>query len=169
MTKRDVVTLAVKILGVYSAVAFIFYIPQLMGFFGFFTSEGGPGFWVWFLIVLDITLYGLMAWYLITRADVVGSWVYPEDEPPTAVFTLDKEIALQIAVMGIGVYLLARGVTEFPGAVISISFKARYAGPGGLVDAWTVVLRVVLEIGIGLGLTLGPRGLMRVIERLRRA
>jgi hypothetical protein len=169
MTKRDVVTLAAKILGVYSAVAFIFFIPQMIGLFAFSSSAGGAGFGTWFLIVLDVALYGLIAWYLIARSDVIGSWLYPEDEPQVAVFTLDKDILLQIAIMGIGVYLLARGITEFPGTILSIYWHARYAGPEGLVDAWTAVLRVVLEVGVGFYLVVGTRGLMRVIEHLRRA
>jgi len=170
MTKRDVVTLASKILGFYTVVYVVSSVPQTISAVAVLSSGNVQGgmLGMWLAIALSLSLYGLIAWFLITRADKVGLWLYPEEEEQVAIVALDRDVLLQVALMAIGVFLIARGLTGLPGTVFLMSRSADYGGSEGHRDAWAGLLRVVLQVGIGFYLALGAHGTMRVIEYLRR-
>jgi len=119
------------------------------------------------LIALTLGLYGLIARYLITRADAIACRLYPEEDTQTAIVGLDKDALLAIALIAIGVLCMIRGLTELPGGIFSVTWYAKYRSPEDLRRSWGGLLSVVLEIGVGFYLVLGKHGIIRAIEYLR--
>jgi hypothetical protein len=165
MTKRDVITLASKILGFVTVVNIAWFIPQAFLTVVFVSEENveGSALGALLAVAVGIALYGYIAWFLIWRADRIASWLYPEEEPQAAVIGLDKEILLQVALIAIGVFLVSHALTAFPSVVLLIRLRPHYSE----ANAWAEFLRFVLQFAIGLYLALGTRGIMRAIEYLR--
>jgi len=165
MTKRDVIALTSKVLGFFTVVSVAWFLADVVSWVEF-TSSGnvqGAMLEMWLGVAVSLSLQGLTAWFLIWKADRIGSWLYAEEEPQATVVSLDKEALLQVALIGIGVFLVSRALTGIPEMVFLIRSRTPYDS----ANAWSACLRVVLEAAIGLYLALGTRGLMRAIEYFR--
>ena len=165
MTRKDILSIAMKILGIYFLVKIIQYLPFLVSLvqelrsreewaFSFVTLVQGG-----FVLVLLAAAVILLKWSDSIAARLTKDY---ESEPTTMGRWLGKDELLEVAFCVVGVVIFAHALPRIPQLIIrGILREPIFPGPYGLIAA------LVAQLGIGLYLTLKAKGLVGLLRKLR--
>jgi len=179
MTKREIASLAIKLMGVFILLKMIAYIPMtLSGLFYQGKSSEFPDFL--FMLFLMLFIFGVsLVWalFIIARSDLITAWLLKNDKTVAnaeigVCSSIDKKDVMIITCSCIGLYLI---VTSVPNLVIYISeiFAMRRAGgdyvtytSGGLYK-FSRIIAPTIQIGLGIWLFAGSRGIVKLWKKIR--
>ena len=143
MTKRDVLGIALKILGIYMLVGIVAYLAKLPMTI-LIVMRGGQWYPMppWFVgLLTGLPILSIAAAYIVLRwGDVIASRLVPEDSQLSPIGTPDWErpvfvLSLRIA----GVMCLIRGLQEWPRFIVPLVYGVRPAR----VASWEVIAAVI--------------------------
>jgi hypothetical protein len=178
MAKRDIFSIACKILGLYMLVRTVESFQYAM--MGFAVVIGAPGFSLFSLSRMDSRFWQLAAsnlavlffaaasFCLIVWADDIAKALCAGEESSEIKGALDKDTLQQIALITAGVFVIAHAFSIITQAVFRMLYVSAYART--MPDFfWSDLLSHGVELAIGVYLVLGAKGLVKVISNLRRA
>lgn len=172
MSKREIASLAIKLIGVFLVITCLGYLPM------FFLSLGGlfdgSGFWAQILLVLGSLaslVFGIM---VIVFSDKIAAWLIREDNVcvATGVGAMTKDDVMLIAFTCIGLYI---AVTAFPQLLYALSNFIRFPVferqnfSGGFRSArsLTALIAPIVKLCLGVWLFVGSRGVVRLWHKIR--
>ena len=175
MTKREIASLAIKLMGIFILLKSISYAPMIFGsvFSGVYRSEEwGLLLTVFYVFIAIISLvWGL---FIIVLSDKVAAWLIKEDDDKVveASGSINKDDVMLVVFSCIGLFII---VTGFPNLMLHLSqfFTVRRAGSdsaayfsGGTYKALRLVAPVV-QIALGVWLFAGAKGLVKFWKKIR--
>jgi hypothetical protein len=170
MTKRDVVSVAIKIIAVVCLVFAGMAVPPIFANIGF--ARGGyspdPGK-VWFLISATLApfWYLILAYVLMAWGDSFAASLVPEDSPiPPMGAVRWGERVFGIAMRIIGILCLARGIPDLIRLLVELPARRVYQQGIGMekwIQFWPALAGAVVVIAIGVYLTSGARHLLKLV------
>jgi hypothetical protein len=177
MTKREIASLVIKLMGVFILLKTIGYAP--MAFSVLFTvgrAGWNTGFATAALqVVGGLFLMGLaLGWavLIIVLSDKFARWLIKEDKPLEMTNSMNKEEVMVIAISCIGLYFT---VAAIPSIIFQLSnfLSLRRAGTdysaywsGGFHRMLTLIAPVV-QIALGLWLFAGSKGIVKLWKKIR--
>lgn len=109
--------------------------------------------------------------FLWKKADAIALHIYPHNDDPA---TCDINAAattdlLAVAFASIGMYILVSAIPELVNQIarpmaMGVSMQQAWENAGWQVEFWTSLL----QVGLGLWLMLGMRGIARIVKRFQR-
>jgi hypothetical protein len=178
MAKRDIFSIASKILGLYMLVRTVESLQFAMT--GFAMVIGTPGFSLfnlsrmegrfWQLAVsnLPVLFFAAASFCLIVWADEIAKALCAGEESSEIKGALDKDTLQQIALITVGVFVIAHAFSIMTQVVVRMLYLSAYART--MPDFfWSDLLSHGVELAIGVYLVLGAKGLVKIINKIRRA
>jgi hypothetical protein len=161
MTKRDYAILGCRILALYLFAQAALTLGAIVAFHGFAGSAA------WLLLPLLVTILGLVIW---TMAPFLGGkMVRPmgDVDLPPAVSSggISREGAMEVALVVLGVYLMAMALIEISAYAYEVSLTVglqQYPPPVALIGH-------LVQLVIGICLVVGTRSLVSFVSRSRTA
>jgi len=165
MTRKDILSVAMKILGIYFLVKAIHFAPFLVTVIQGLQSEKERVFLSFAIAQVGAVLVSFAAAVILLKwsGSIAGRLTKDyESEPTTMGRWLGKDELLEVAFCVVGVVILADALPRIPQLIIrGILREPIFPDPYGLIAA------LVAQLGIGLYLTLKAKGLVGLLRKLR--
>ena len=165
MTKREIASLVLKLIGVYMVVQFIGYFPAMFGSFGMviLQTKEAASFQMAFsagLLILSGLLYLAGCVSLIVYSDKIAVKMVSEDKTLESCAAISKSDVLSIAFCCIGLLVLTRCIPQVIHLIIRyMTIKGINGGAQNYFNIGSLV-SVIVQFIIGLWLFLGSKGIV---------
>jgi hypothetical protein len=177
MTKREVASLALKLLGIYAFILAISSFHSMMislaigaQYTGttshdstFFLLAAGSG--------IPLLLLIFLGWYLIAASERLSKGLFPQEVGEDKISALSSEDAQTIAFSVVGLLLLTKAVPNLFRVMLRISSALQYKTLSATVIKTGIIqssVVVVVQLALGLYLFLGSKGLSGLWHKLQR-
>ena len=164
MTKRDIFVVASKIFGIYLLVRSIESLRSI-GYFLVATLTMGPqGRWFFLGDLLPLMFYIGGSFCLIKWAEPIAAVLAGKEEAPEVKAVVGKDSLQQIAFSAVGVFIIAAALPQLTRMVatltVQLSDQAR-------LRTWVASVGIVLQLGIGIFLFFGSKGLVGLLKKIK--
>ncbi|MBC8377891.1 MAG: hypothetical protein H8E62_01820 [Planctomycetes bacterium] len=180
MTKREIASLVIKLMGVFILIKSISYVP--MGFGSIFSAAfrtGGPGVFetmmVLIMVLVMIAIPLLWSLFIIVRSDKVAAWLIKEDNDKLVEVgsSVSKDDVMLVVCSCIGLYLI---VTAFPNMIVNCSHFLTVHRAGSEYVSYTsgVLYKTInliapaVKIALGVWLFAGAKGIVKFWHKISR-
>jgi len=163
MGRKDIIAVACKIFGIYMLLQTLDLVSRVtVWHFGFYEGSWAARI----ALIFTFVLYAGVSYGLLMRSDAIADILAGREEGKVIGVALDRDSLMQVALVVVGIFLVADFLSFFPSAVGNISLKV----PGQAAwYSWSMLVVVLTRLAIGAFLILGSRGLTRALGRLRQA
>jgi hypothetical protein len=162
MTKREIASLAIKLMGVFVLIRSISSVP--VAFYAWRPSEN-IGLLQSVLMLLSSVLLIVIPLVIICLADRVAAWLIKDDTyTGTIVTPISKDDIMIMAVSCIGLYFI---ITAIPSLIINLSFSFRLSSSPFWQIAFRTFLAPSVQIGLGVWLFAGSKGIVKLWKKIR--
>ncbi|MDD5258990.1 MAG: hypothetical protein PHD29_03420 [bacterium] len=162
MTKKDILTLACKILGLYLLIILLFQIEGLLlSISSLFLTKGQRlEIYQSIIILVPFIIYTCLAIFLIKKSNIVANKLNLHDDKIITNINITKDELQESAYNIIGIVLIAN-------AIIGIPKQAIRFGDRFTTVIYTGIIITLIQIVIGIYLVLGSKGLVKLITKLK--
>jgi len=172
MTKREFASLVLKLLGVYAiieALPLIQYVSMFLGMLGRPNGEWPVGAWPWMATTTPFLLVGGVGVILIARSDSLAGWLVTDDSKMDMRSGLSAQDVQAIAFSVVGVLVLLQAVPRLIHVIAAFSQIAsdEKMKSSLLRSACVSLATLLIQVGLGVALFFGSRGLANIWTRLR--
>jgi len=169
MTKRDILELAIKIIGIYMVILILNFIHSiLISIPWIFERQEHNSLLFLISYTISVLIYFIVAYNFIFRADSLANIICKEDKSFGESNNIQKETIQEIAFTVVGIYLIANALPKITDAIINIIQQGRFKNIQ-YTRGFTYIISSIVQIGIGIFLVLGSKGLVNSIKKLRGA
>jgi len=169
MTKRDILELAIKIIGIYMIILILNFIHSiLISIPWIFERREHNSLLFLISYTISVLIYFIVAYNFIFRADSLANIICKEDKSFGGSNNIQKETIQEIAFTVVGIYLIANALPKITDAIINIIQQGRFKNIQ-YTRGFTYIISSIVQIGIGIFLVLGSKGLVNSIKKLRGA
>ena len=176
MTKREIASLAIKLMGVFILLKGIAYVPSVFSVMFSVTRSEGLLFAI-SIVLISIFMAGIpLVWSLliIFLSDKVAAWLIKEDNSiENTSSSISKGDVMVIAVSCIGLYFIVASVPQLIHALMNnAAYMSRHIGrsfvdPAGLTSFFRNLIAPVVQIAIGVWLFAGSKGIVKLWKKIR--
>lgn len=176
MTKREIASLVIKLMGVFILLKTISYVPMVISMmFSGMRSESLLIAGV--MVILSIVMIAIsLAWSLliIFFSDKFAARIIKENATIEALSTtINRDDVMMIAISCIGLYFITaampvviRGLL-YNAAFMRIRSGSPFVGPSGLLNLLRELIVPAVQIAIGLWLFIGSKGIVKFWKKIR--
>lgn len=169
MTKRDILKLAIKIIGIYIIILILNFIHSiLISIPWIFERQEHNGLLFIISYTISVLIYFIFAYNFIFRADSLANIICKEDKSLECNSSIQKETIQEIAFTIVGIYLVANALPKITDAIINIIQQGRFKNIQ-FTRGFSYIVDSIVQIGIGIFLVLGSKGIVNTIKKLRGA
>lgn len=171
MTKRDILSVAFKILGIISVMYAMEYMNGIGLGLGMIFQQPGPGqnfnpYWFLGTMILSAFLYIAIAYILLRWGDLIAKKFVRED---SAISILDpsqwERPIFMLSLRIIGVVCLIKGVPELVKVLSELAFRGKYQGIISLPHIGSGIIGAIVFLIIGVYLISGGKHLVKFAYR----
>ena len=176
MTKREIASLAIKLMGVFILLKSITYVPMaFVGPLSMMNSEAGWLFRV-FMVMMSVAAAVIpLVWSLliIFFSDKVAVWLIKEDNSiENATASIDKDDVMVMAISCIGLYFIVAAAPMFIHALMNFSMYYGHAknplfGPSSVFNVSKQLIAPAVQIALGVWLFAGSKGIVKIWKKIR--
>ena len=169
MTKRDILELAIKIIGIYMIILILNFIHSiLISIPWIFERREHNSLLFLISYTISVLIYFIVAYHFIFRADSLANIICKEDKSLECNSSIQKETIREIAFTIVGIYLIANALPKITDAIINIIQQGRFKNIQ-FSFGFSHLVSSIVQIGIGIFLVLGSKGIVNTIKKLRGA
>ena len=173
MTKSDIFSLALKILGIYTLIIAISSLRMTFYMiFAYFNNHQSAPSMASIIVgsLLPLLLLLLLSYYLIDRSDKLGKLVFPNSQSEKVVVSISTAEVQAIAFSIIGVLVIVWAIPKLFQVVIQISFLKLHLkdvfSPGMSQKLIEYSIDVLSRLALGIYLFFGSKGLVKIWHRI---
>jgi hypothetical protein len=175
MTKREIASLAIKLMGVFILLKSIAYVPQVLGMM-FSVMRTEELLFAISIVMISITMAVIpLAWSLlvIIFSDKAAAWLIKEDNSiENTSSSISKDDVMVVAISCIGLYFIVAAAPVFIHALMNISIFHRQAGspfvgPSSIFNVGKQLIAPGVQVAIGLCLFAGSKGIVKLWKKIR--
>lgn len=167
MTKREIASLVIKLMGVFILLRSISYAPMIFGN----AFQVGAGLLSTLMHVFLSIIAIAWGMFIILFSDRIAKWLIKDDHPIQLPGSVRKEDVMLVVFTCIGLYLI---VTAIPSLILYLSnfLRVRRAASGssyytgGFYNAFQLIAPLV-QISLGVWLFAGSRGIVKFWQKIR--
>lgn len=163
MTKREIASLVIKLMGIFILLRSISYAPMMIGN-AFQIGEQLFATLMYILVCVIAVGWGLL---IIILSDRIGKWLIQDDHAVELPGAVRKEDVMLVVFTCVGLYLI---VTAIPTFVLYLTQLFRYGDSGISSGSYYWVLHLtapIVKIGIGIWLFVGSKGIVKFWQKIR--
>lgn len=178
MTKREIASLAVKLMGVFILLKSIGYLPMTYsGVFYAFQGHHVDLLQSLFMIMMSTVMALIPLAFsilIIVLSDKVAAWLIKDDTAAEATgSSITKGDVMAIAVSCIGLYFI---VSAAPGLVTALMNNAArmrqqmgisFVDPSGTMNLLRSLIAPAVQLGLGIWLFVGSKGIVKIWRKIR--
>jgi len=169
MTKRDILELAIKIIGIYIVILILSLINTILTFITNLIRMQDINNSLFIIsYTISIIIYFIVAYNFIFRADSLANIICKEDKSLECNSSIQKETIQEIAFIIVGICLIAIAIPKITDAIINIIQQGRFKNIQ-FTRGFSYIVDSIVQIGIGVFLILGSKGIVNSIKKLRGA
>lgn len=163
MKKREIFVVALKILGIYLLVRAIEFTGSIGYLVGALT-RGDEVSWYFLGGVIPFLLYIAAGFCLIKWAEPIAAKLSGKEEAPAVEGPLDKSALQEIAFSTVGILIV---VGALPKLVRTVPLLSQQWTHQRTLEIWASIIALALQLGIGLFLFLGSKGLAGLLKKIK--
>jgi hypothetical protein len=179
MTKREIASLAIKLMGVFILLKSIVYIPMsYSGVFYAFQGHTKPGLLNTLFMIMMSTGIALIpvafSIFIILFSNKAAEWLIKEDAPLEQPHTpVSKGEIMSIAISCLGLYFIIAAVPQVISgllngfSVINRQTATWFTGPYRLMNVCRQMIAPAVQMGLGVWLFLGSKGIIKIWKKFR--
>ncbi|MDH4202324.1 MAG: hypothetical protein OEV87_05480 [Phycisphaerae bacterium] len=176
MTKREIASLVIKLMGVFILLKSIAYLPTVFGAFYTINQAGITEALSKFLYGAMISISAIIPFVwsvlIIQFSDKAAAWLIKDNDaiekPATSIH---RDDVMTIAISCLGLYFI---VAATPMLIRGLSTYPMYTRAGmnfvGLARFWNITKQLIaptVQIGLGIWLFAGSRGIVKLWKKIR--
>lgn len=168
MTKRDIISISLKILGVFSIIYAVRQIPNIAYWISFVISQptlNSTSFWYLFGTIVSLILALVVAYILLRWGDSISKKLMREDSEIPALGEKEWEEAFfKLSLRIVGVVCLTRGIPGLFDSLTRLTFlgeEQRFFPP----QIWGGFISTIVLLVIGVYLISGAKRLVKLVLR----
>lgn len=180
MTKREIASLTIKLMGVFILLRSIAYVPMAYGgvFFAFQTDVRPGLLQMLFLIMLSTATAVIPLAFsvlVILFSDKAAAWLITDDsaveQPPDSPVTQSDVMA--VAISCIGLYFIVAAAPGIIQALINNSIQRRqqiitpFGSPSAMMHFFRQMFAPAVQIALGIWLFVGSKGIANFWKKIR--
>jgi hypothetical protein len=177
MNKREIASLAIKLMGVFILLKSIAYVPMTLSvlFRSVLTAEGTGVLETMFAVAMSIVAAGvplIFSLMIISLSDKAAARLIKDDqtiEKPDV--SINKDDVMLVAISCIGLYFI---IAATPMLIRGLGMYPMYPRGGmdyfGLTRFWTIAKQLIapaVQIGLGIWLFAGSKGIVKLWKKIR--
>jgi len=167
MTKRDILELAIKIIGVYMIILILNFIHSILISIPWIFERREHNILLFIIsYTISVLIYFIVAYNFIFRADSLANIICKEDKSLEFNSSIQKETIQEIAFTIVGIYLIAIALPKITDGIINIIYQGRLKNIQ-FTQGFYYIVNSIVQIGIGIFLVLGSKGIVNTIKKLR--
>ena len=173
MTKQDVFSLALKILGIYTIIVAISALRfSLSMIFSYITNPQYFPSLVSIVVgsLLPLLLLLILSYYLIKRSDKLSKTIFPNSQSEKVILTLSSVEIQSIAFSIIGVLVIVWALPKLFEIVTQLSYSKIHRGDVFSVRMGQKLIEysvdVVIRLALGIYLFIGSKGLSTIWHKI---
>ena len=175
MTKREIASLVIKLMGVFILLKSIAYLPMVFGSFSIMRSEGLL-FSVFIVMISIVTAAIPLAFSIlvITLSDKAAAWLIRNDNTvENTDNTISKDDVMIIAVSCIGLYFIVAAMPMLINALLINPARMYrragipYVGPSGMFHILRNLVVPAVQIALGIWLFASSKGIVKLWKKIR--
>ena len=172
MTKREIVSMIIKLAGFVAVIKYIGQIPMAVGAIVLFLADkDNPGYaFMSSMYALGSLITPIVYVLLIVYCDKIAAKLFPEDKMIEISTPMSKDEIMSIAFTCIGLLVIASTIPEL--AKISTRYFVRTGGRESLLSPrqieYTVAfIAAIVKLAIGCWCFLGAKGIVNLWHKIR--
>ena len=176
MTKREIASLAIKLMGVFILLKSVATVP--LAFIGLLSVGSSEVSWLFRFSMLMMSVVAavvplVFSVLVIIFSDTAAEWLIKDDNAiANTDSSINKEDVMMIAIGCIGLYFIVVAVPMFIHALINITFLRRHAGSPFVGDSsiFTIGRQFIapaVQIALGAWLFVGSKGIVKLWKKIR--
>jgi uncharacterized membrane protein len=179
MTRREIASLAIKLMGVFVLLKSIAFVPMVFsGMFYAVRSYDSAGLLQTAFVLMTSILMTVIplafSVLVIVLSDKAAVWLIKEDNSIENTNTsISKEDVMVIAVSCIGLYFIVAAMPMLITAFLNNAVYMRrqmgspFIGPSGLMNIFRNLIAPAVQIALGVWLFAGSKGIVKFWKRIR--
>ena len=179
MTKREITSLVIKLMGVFILLKSIAYVPMAYsGMFYAMQSHDNAGLLrTAFLLMMSTGMAVIPLVFsvlVIVLSDKAATWLIKKDDNvETTGGSITKDDVMVIAFSCIGLFFIVAAMPMFVQALMNFTVLHRragspFVGPSDLMNIFRNLIAPGVQVAIGLWLFVGSEGLVKLWKKIRR-
>ncbi len=173
MTKRDLTALVIKLMGVFILIRSLSFLP--MSFGNVFTvGWQDRGEWIGTLFLLGFlsVLPVVFSLAIIILSDTIAKWLIKDDHSVELPDSVRKENVMLVVFTCIGLYLIVTGIPNLivyaNRALMYYRNRGDWSAPSfSAYNQFSLLLGPIVQIGLGVWLFAGSKGLVKLWHKIR--
>lgn len=165
MTKREIFAVASKILGIYLLVRALESTATIGYFIAALRKADDVSFYL-FGGVIPFLLYLAVGFCLIKWAEPIAAKLSGKEEASVAEGALEKDALQAIAFSAVGVFIIAAALPRITQIIVNLSVQGPMR-PEVVLRTWGTIVGFVLQLGIGIYLFFGSKGLVGLLKKIK--
>ena len=159
MTKREIASLVIKLMGVFILIRSISSVPVV--FYAWRPSENIDLLQSVFMLLLLI----IIPLVIIRLADKIAMWLIKDNTFAGIIdSSISKNDVMVMAFSCMGLYFI---VVSIPSLIINLSFYFRLSASSFWQNAFRTLIAPAAQIGLGIWLFAGSRGIVKLWKKIR--
>ena len=172
MTKKDILIVANRILGIYLLIR-AFESLQIVGMAiatlrPLSLEEEIQDYWFLIGTLIPFLLLIVAAFCLIKWADLIATKLCHKDKPHEIKKGIKKEEIQEVAFSAVGVFIIANALPRITQIVINFSYQGELLKRKLILSGWSSLAGLIVQLIIGFFLIFGSKGLVQLIQKCRR-
>ena len=172
MTKRDILAVANKILGIYLLVRALESL-QTMGMAvstlkQLSPTEGIQGSWFLIGSIVPFLLFIGASFCLIRWSNPIAAKLCVRDKTNNVKGGIEKDLLQEIAFSTVGVFVIANALPRITRIIVHLSYQGQWK-ERIVSSTWGSIVGIVVELAIGIYLIFGSKGFVGLLKKCRGA
>ena len=169
MTKREITSLVLKLIGIYIVVSFVGYLPiSLIALTTTYLKDSTAMSCVFVLLTL---LYLLFCILIIIYSNRVAGWIIHEDNTVELPDSISKDDVMAIAFCCMGLLIMTNAIPKLlsmiPQYIVVLGNISEYLYAGKFWQHITRLVAPLIQFILGLFLFIRTKGLVKLWHRIR--
>lgn len=178
MTKREIASLAIKLMGVFILLKSIAYVAMALG--GFFSVMRSDHMSIlltllyFVMIVISVMVPLVFSILVIKFSDKAAARLIQDDQAmDISNVSINKDDVMLVVISCIGLYFIIAAAPVLINALLinSVMMNGRggipYVGPSGMLHILRNLVVPVVQIGLGIWLFAGSKGIVKLWKKIR--
>ena len=177
MTKREISSLVIKLMGVFILLKILVYIPVMLSFefgYGYNTKASLMIKTLGVLLsIVSVVIVLAFSMAIIFLSDKIAAWLIKGDKGDKVAFagSVSKEDVMIVVFSCIGLYLIAIALPMFIADIYAISFSGGaenlYPDNSALKQHTVRLLPNIISMGLGVWFFAGSGGILKLWKKIR--
>ncbi len=165
MTKREILSLASKVIGVFIFGMNLMYITFMLGMYNSYERLNLD---IVVVALLCETVMIVLIFYLVFRSDRIAAWLYPREEKAKKAIRWNKQDVYELCIVLLGLWFAIQAIGQVAWIIYNAAAIPGLEDAGYQARAWGGIITPTVKLLLGLFMMLRSKKIVRFVDRYQK-